>query len=179
MRVVLIFTLVIISLNLKAQHCRWDGTDVMVIAIKSNANDTISINYLKVMVTDSSGNPLLTNYFINGTEKTNKLGVFQNKIDPNFNVKKVHDLYDVRCFWFAKNNYVLVSSFVELRKRNMLITIEDIDGAANSGSFEKYTFCPDPDYTFPLCSKFSFWESGSEYGFVENFKMVDIILKKK
>lgn len=178
LKILLILPL-IISLNLKAQHCRWDGTDVMVFAIKSNVDDTLSINNLKVTVTDSLGNPLFANYLIDGNKKTIQLTVFQNRIEPDFNVKKIHDPYDVRCFWFAKNNYVLVSSFVELRNKNMQIIIEDIDGKENGGTFAKYSFSPDLKMTYPLCSRFSFWESGPGMGFSDNYKPVIIVLKKE
>jgi hypothetical protein len=163
---------------LQAQHCRWDALDIIVFSVVAHPDDSLSINNLKFFISDSINKPYNISYYINGKEISKPLIAFQNRYDLNCNVKKIHDPHDVRSYWFAKNNYVLVAASVNFKKGNLFITIEDVDGESNGGNFEKYTFSPEPNWSFPLCSRYSFWESGSGSGFVEDYRPVKIVLKK-
>jgi hypothetical protein len=69
---------------------------------------------------------------------------------------------------------VLVAPPYAFKTGNLFIAIEN-----SEGHFEKYMFSPDPNLAFPLCSRYSHWESGPKSGFVEDFKPMNILLTKK
>ena len=163
----------------KAQHCRWDALAVMVFSVNTQSEDTESLDTLKFTLLDSLGNPSKISYYFEGKEKTMQLAVFRNEYNVTCNVRGIPDPHNVRCFWFAKNNYVLVASPYAFEKGNLFITIEDKGWPGKGAHFEKYTFSPDPDLAFPLCSRYSHWESGPKSGFVEDFKPMKITLSKK
>jgi hypothetical protein len=162
-----------------AQHCPWDGADIMVICIKASPSDTVSINNLKVTVTDSTGNPCFYPYFFNGKEDSVRMIAFQNVIDPDCIPNRIPKTKDIRCYWFAKSNYVIASACYMFGVKGIQIIIEDIDGDANGGFFEKKVVPLDKQFAYHLCTNYSNWNYGPKGGFVDNFRTFDIILRKQ
>lgn len=177
-----VLSLLILQFNciksLKAQHCKWDGSEILVFSIRADESDTLSINNLKVTVVDSAGTSYFYPYTYQGKTISVQVIPFQNVIDPLCEVKKIHRTIDVRSFWFAKSNYVLVGPLFEFGMKGLCLVIEDIDGMENGGRFEKRIIRLNQKKGFPLCSNFSHWESGSKMGFVKEYKPIDVILKR-
>jgi hypothetical protein len=158
----------------RAQHCKWDALGVMVFRVHTQPDLTDSLDNLMFTLVDSLGNPSKISYYFKGEKKTVQLSVFKNEYKDACKVKSISDPHNVRCFWFANNNYVLVAPPYAFKTGNLFITIEN-----KESHFEKYKFSPDPNLAFPLCSRYSHWESGPESGFVEDFKTMNILLTKK
>ncbi len=168
-----------ISGHVNAQHCRWDATGIVVFEIKANASDTFGIDSLRISIVDSSGNPIYYPYFYDGKEIKKQLIIFQNEPDAGCNTHKMPRTTDVRCFWFARKNYVAIGSFhVFLLPGNQLI-IEDIDGIRNGGEFKKCLVSPDTSCIFPLCHRNSTWEENVGKAFVEDYKPMRIVMMKR
>lgn len=165
--------------HLSAQHCRWDAAEILVFEIKANNSDTVSLDGLKVTITDSAGNPIFYPYFFRGEEIRNPFHVFQNQIDSACNTRKVERTIDVRCFWFAKNNYVALGNWYVFALPQMQVHIEDVDGEKNGGFFENKTVPLDTSFVFPLCHRYSKWESAVGREFVKDYRPMPIVLDKR
>jgi hypothetical protein len=159
-----------------AQHCRWDGSQIIVFEIKTSPADTQSIDGLMVDVVDSVGEPYFNSCYCNGIENRVKVSVFHNQIGTQCNPLNVDCTKNVD-FWFAKNNYLLVGTIDYFQKIGIQLVIEDTLKSRIGGLFESKTISLDPNYAFPLCHSFSSWESKREPQFVEDFKPLTVIMK--
>lgn len=147
----IIITFYLLTGDVNAQHCPYDGSYIAGIRAIS-AIDTSIISNLKITKYDVNGDSL--SFWPNGgLDRTDKL------LPPGKRPLR---------FWFAKNNYVLVSGhFSEGGK----IKIEDIDGDENGGHFETIIIDLDTKDIYPLCTNSPTWKG--------NFKPIIVNLVKK
>jgi len=174
----ILVTLVLLMSNStgNSQHCPWDMASIIVVEIKADSADTKVIKDLKITLLDSLYSPftipvndgLDTILFWQNPLKKLHSGISDN-INP-MNPKAIH-------FWFAENNYI---SVIGSNKKDepLKLKIEDIDGESNGGHFRMTIVEILPRDIYPLCTNFSSWDRGEQFGFVEGFKPMFIRLSK-
>lgn len=135
-----------------AQHCPWDASSIMIFKIKTQTNDLKSIDNLKLTVTDSLGHPYFVSYYIENKKQIFPLVAFQNQIDSKCDGISREEMWAYRCYWFADNSYVIVTSEYNFKYGGLLLTIEDIDGEENGGNFKTLVHKIDSKNSYSLCT---------------------------
>jgi hypothetical protein len=166
--------LVSIPFNIHAQHCRWDGASIMVIAIQKSNNDTLSLNAIHITVTDSLGNPCYYPYYHYRKPDTIQVQVYQNQLSKPVNTHTIDYLPNIRYFWFAGNNYILQAPDYFFYQKGVKLVVD-----INADNQTRKIMLPlNADYAFPLCHNYSNWENGPGNELMEGFRVLKIVLNE-
>lgn len=172
-----LITVLMINTSLKSQHCPFDGAYIIVLHVHAE-NDMEVIPNLKISLVDSSGNAVISLVLVSGVRVADTLIFWQNpeKTKYKYLADNINPTgpWTLR-FWFAENNYVLVTSRIHAGDK---IKIEDIDMEDNGGLFASTTMDLSRDYIYPLCTNNNHWDKGEDHGFVKNYAPILIKLTK-
>lgn len=165
---------------LLAQHCPYDFESILVLDVRCDA-DSQTIPGLKITLQNSGGNVIMgssydgqqwktdTSFFWLNTDSVGLRGIVDSQ--HSWSPWKTH-------FWFAEDNYVLVCPRAADYK-GWKIRIEDLDGLQNCGKYRTTIIDVPNTYVYPLCNAFSYWDMGSKFGFVKDYKPLRIELMRK
>lgn len=157
--------------SVNAQHCPYDGTFIMIVEITSE-NDSLVIPNLEVTFLDSLGNKV-----VDWTSDTLKLWQNPKETSHSGTIDNENPMnpWSIR-FWFATDNYVFVTG---RKLPGIQLKIEDIDGDENGGHFQTKIINLAQNNLYNLCTNFSDWDQGDEYGFVKDYKPIKVKLNKR
>ncbi len=174
----ILYILILISCNCTAQHCAWDYSSITVVKIKAPGQDSACIPGLKITVLDSLSKPLITSRWNGSKYVDDTLRLYRNpptttQREPIDNANPMNPAA-IR-FWFAGNNYVLITHFDYLHPQKLKLLIED---TTRKGSYRLKTTVVEltADNFYHLCSHYSNWEQGAQGGFINGFKPKEITL---
>ncbi len=172
MKYLWLFIIILITSTSNAQHCRWDGASIMVIAVQWSDSDTVSINNVSISVADSLGNPCYYPFYYYAKPDTIQVKVFQNQVANPVNPKTIKYLPDIRYFWFAGNHYVLQAPDYFFHQKGLQLIID-----INAPNIKRRIVQPlNAEYAFLLCSNYSNWEAGPGNELMDGFKIMRIVL---
>ena len=171
--------LALLFIAAKAQHCPYDYSAIIVLHITDSTSDEV-IKNLKVTLLDYNKKPLLQDIwtgkeyrsdsirFLPNPERTTATGYIDNE-NP-FQTTKTR-------FWFAKDNYLWVCDR-SYPIEKCFIKIEDLDSNRTGGRYATAYFQMSGRQVYPLCTHFSHWDLGEQYGFIQSYEPVHFYLSR-
>lgn len=175
-----LYLFMVISYSCAAQHCAWDYSSIAVIKIKAPGKDTVCIKGLKITVLDSLSKPRMVSRWdgSNYVEDTQRLQLnppVTTHRGPIDNANPL-DPATVR-FWFAGDNYVLVTHYDYEHPQKLKLLIEDT-ARGNGRKFKTTVEELTAGDFYHLCNHYSDWDLGPQGGFISGFKPKEITLSR-
>ncbi|HXB39160.1 MAG TPA: hypothetical protein VNZ49_01380 [Bacteroidia bacterium] len=166
-------------ISVRAQHCPFDGSAILVLNIHS-ADSAGIIPGLKIYLEDSLGKPFFSYRYmdkkwVNDTvwfRQNPDHTTFRGYIDNN-NPTEIHKIR----FPFARNNYV-TTVYDGFPIEKYKIKIADTDGVANGGWFQPKTSVLTDRDVYPLCTTYNDEVYNCPFKKIV-YKPADVILVKK
>ena len=171
--------LILISCNCTAQHCAWDYSSIVVIKIKAHERDSACIPGLKITVLDSLSKPVMGSHWDGSKYVDDTLRLYQNPptTTQRGSIDNANPLNPAAIrFWFAGNNYILVTHFDFLHPQKLKLLIEDTT-IRNSYRLKTTVVELTADDFYHLCNHYSNWDQGPQGGFINGFKPKEITLR--
>lgn len=154
------------------QHCPFDGAQIGVIKVTSATTGAV-IDGLKLSIYLPDGKPL-TGYGLHAREDTAVFWQNPSKTTHSGIIDNNHPMAPSTIqFWFAEDHYVFVQGG---QYPELTVVIEDLDSLKNGGHFKKQSVAVHQEDWYPLCSGYSGWHHGPEFGFVDGYAPVDVQL---
>lgn len=172
MKFLITFLFSCIVCTMHAQHCPFDGAQIGVIKVTSASTGKV-IDGLKLSIFLPDGQPL-TGYALNSRSDTAVFWQNPNKTTHSGIIDNNHPMAPSTIrFWFAEDNYVFIQGG---QYPELTVVVEDTDSLKNGGYFGKQTLHLVKENWYPLCSGYSGWHHGPEFGFVKDYVPVSISL---